>query len=106
MTAIKPCPHCGSPAAIRQEPEQSLYAAYCKNSGCASTGRWSGTEEGAACWWNTRAPDPLVEELLTALERTHRELERACARADLMTDEAGEALCQGDTAIAKSKETK
>lgn len=70
MPELKPCPFCGSDAGINEYPSSgTYYAIECKKC-CATSGlSYAAGRKGAIDRWNTRAPDPRTEELLSALEK-------------------------------------
>lgn len=68
MEGIKFCPFCWATPGIRsaQDSVGIMHRVECK---CGRVGRWFETEEQVREDWNTRATDPLMEEMAQALER-------------------------------------
>jgi hypothetical protein len=66
MEGLRECPHCGFDAVDFESPTNGLgWHAGCKACSASVLGF---TQENAVHRWNTRATDPLLEEMAVALE--------------------------------------
>ena len=65
---LKPCPFCGGEA--RRRGDEYSEAVICDI--CRASSGWQGNFDNARRIWNTRTPDPRLEELAGALEEIAR----------------------------------
>lgn len=63
---LKPCPFCGGEA--RRRGDEYSEAVICDI--CRASSGWQGNFDNARRIWNTRTPDPRLEELAGALEKS------------------------------------
>jgi Lar family restriction alleviation protein len=83
---LKPCPFCGE----AQPPHDDTSWVRCL--GCGAETGWRPTGDEAIAAWNTRAPDPSIEDLTEQLEAARADTKKAEAYAEELEAKNGN-LC-------------